>query len=220
MPLLELKNICKNFEIADTKLKVLIDINESFNSGEIVALVGQSGAGKSTLMNIIGALDTPTSGEVIYDGKNILNSSESELDLYRGKEIGFVFQHSYLLDDFTALENVILPYQVLSPKNAQDITPAAITLLTDFGLADRLNHYPKELSGGEQQRVAIARSIINSPKIILADEPTGNLDRTNSTYIIDLLIKLAKKDNITIIIVTHDEVIANKLDRIIRLEKI
>ncbi len=219
MAFLEIQNICKDFTVGSTKLTVLDNINISFTKGEIVALCGPSGAGKSTLMNIIGGLDKPTSGEIIYNGENIISNSETELDIYRGKEVGFVFQNSYLLDDFTALENVMMPYQLSFNDDIKTAKEYALKLLEDFKLIDRKDHYPKELSGGEQQRIAVARAIINSPNIILADEPTGNLDRTNSDYLIELLQTLATEKNITVIVVTHDELIANKLDRIIKLEK-
>ncbi len=219
MAFLEIQNICKDFIVGSTKLTVLDNINISFEKGEIVALCGPSGAGKSTLMNIIGGLDKPTSGEIIYNGENIISKSETELDNYRGREVGFVFQSSYLLDDFTALENVMMPYQLSFNDDSKTAKKYALKLLEDFQLMDRKDHYPKELSGGEQQRIAVARAIINSPNIILADEPTGNLDRTNSNYLIELLQTLASEKNITVIVVTHDELIANKLDRIIKLEK-
>ena len=219
MAFLEIQNICKDFTVGTTKLTVLDNINISFEKGEIVALCGPSGAGKSTLMNIMGGLDKPTSGEIIYNDENIISKSDMELDLYRGREVGFVFQNSYLLDDFTALENVMMPYQLSFNDDSKTAKELALKLLEDFQLMDRKDHYPKELSGGEQQRIAVARAIINSPNIILADEPTGNLDRTNSNYLIELLQTLAVEKNITVIVVTHDELIAKKLDRIIKLEK-
>ncbi len=219
MAFLEIQNICKDFIVGSTKLNVLEDINISFEKGEIVALCGPSGAGKSTLMNIIGGLDKPTSGDIIYNGENIISKSDTELDIYRGCEVGFVFQNSYLLDDFTALENVMMPYQLSFNDDTKTAKQYALKLLEDFQLIDRKDHYPKELSGGEQQRIAVARAIINSPNIILADEPTGNLDRTNSNHLIELLQTLTSEKSITVIVVTHDELIANKLDRIIKLEK-
>lgn len=219
MAFLEIQNICKDFTVGSTKLTVLDNINISFEKGEIVALCGPSGAGKSTLMNIIGGLDKPTSGDIIYNDENIISKSDTELDTYRGREVGFVFQNSYLLDDFTALENVMMPYQLSFNDDSKTAKEYALKLLEDFQLLDRKDHYPKELSGGEQQRIAVARAIINSPNIILADEPTGNLDRTNSNYLIELLQTLSSEKNITVIVVTHDELIASKLDRIIKLEK-
>lgn len=219
MPLLELHNICKSYPNGKGgELRVLDNINESAESGELIALVGPSGAGKSTLLHIIGALDVPTSGSVIFDGQDIYKMKEAELNKYRGAKMGFVFQSHYLLDDFTSLENVMLPL-LINGSHKQAAEEKARELIDSVGLTDRLSHYPSELSGGEQQRVALARALANSPKLILADEPTGNLDKANSNAVIDILATLAGA-GVCVIVVTHDEEIADKCHRKIRLEKI
>ncbi len=217
MSLVQLVDISKEYVIASSTLKVLTNISEQFNTGEIIALTGASGAGKSTLMNIIGGLDTPTSGSVIFDGNDIYSMKENELNKYRGSKMGFVFQHNYLLDEFSAIENVMLP-MLIAGGDKKVTEEKAKDILSHVGLADRLHHFPSELSGGEQQRVAVARALINSPKILLADEPTGNLDKANSDAVIDILAGLTKQ-GVLVIIVTHDEEIANRCDRRIKLVK-
>lgn len=217
MPLLELVNICKTYTVGTVCLNVLDNINETAEEGELIALVGPSGAGKSTLLHIIGALDAPTSGDVIFAGKNIYQMKENELNKYRGAHMGFVFQAHYLLDDFTSLENVMLPMLINGKSRAESEEKARI-LIKEVGLEDRLAHYPKELSGGEQQRIAVARALVNSPKLILADEPTGNLDKINSDAVVNILANLSEK-GVCVIIVTHDESIAGQCHRVVRLEK-
>lgn len=218
MSIIELKNISKQYIVGANTLKVIDNFNETLKSGELVAIVGASGAGKSTLMHIIGGLDRPTSGSVLIDGIDIYNGKDNQLNQYRKDTIGFVFQDYLLLDDFTALENITLPSLVAgkNPKTAKD---AATELIKLVDMEDRQGHYPSELSGGEQQRIAVARALINNPKFILADEPTGNLDKNNSTVIFNLLSSLTKK-GIGVVIVTHDEVLASKCDRIIKLQKL
>lgn len=219
MALLELTDICKSYPTGKGgELLVLNNINQSAKEGELIALVGPSGAGKSTLLHIIGALDAPTSGKVVFDGEDIYKMKEAELNKYRGAKMGFVFQSHYLLDDFSSLENVMLPLLINGTSKAK-AEEKARELVDRVGLTDRLTHYPSELSGGEQQRVALARALVNSPKLILADEPTGNLDKANSTAVIDILAKLAE-EGVCVIVVTHDEEIAEKCHRKIRLEKI
>lgn len=216
--MIELKNICKSYNMGDSTLTVLQDFNEVINEGELIALVGPSGAGKSTLMHITGGLDKPTSGQVIFKGESIYDFKEAELNNYRGHQVGFVFQSHYLLDDFTAKENIMLPFLILG-GDKKEAEKKAISLLEKVGLLDRANHYPTELSGGEQQRISVARALINSPKILLADEPTGNLDRVNSDAVIDILSSLSD-NGVSVVIVTHDELIASRCKRQIRLEKI
>ena len=215
--LLEIKNINKSFSMREGDLPVLQNINDTVDKGELVALIGPSGAGKSTLMHIIGGLDKPTSGEIIFNGTNIYNMSESELNSYRGNNMGFIFQFHYLLDDFTALENVMMP-MLLNGKDKNFAENRAKDLISQVGLLDRLEHYPNEMSGGEQQRIAVARALANEPEIILADEPTGNLDKANSLAVLEILQKESSK-GVAVIIVTHDEYIASVCQRRISLQK-
>lgn len=217
MALLEVKNICKSFTVRDKELIVLDNINESADEGELIALVGPSGAGKSTLMHIMGGLDKPTSGSVIFNGLDICSMSEDNLNKYRGQYMGFIFQFHYLLDDFTALENVMMP-MLLNGASKNEASKRALELIKNVGLEDRINHYPSEMSGGEQQRIALSRALINKPKLILADEPTGNLDKANSMLVLDIL-KKQSENGVCVIIVTHDENIASSCDRKIVLDK-
>ncbi|PLX67730.1 MAG: lipoprotein-releasing system ATP-binding protein LolD [Denitrovibrio sp.] len=189
----------------------------SVKSGERVAIVGPSGAGKSTLLQIIGGLDKPDSGTVVFDGENVFEKKGKMLDKYRNNSVCFVFQFHYLLEDFTALENVMIP-ALIAGVNRSEAEEKAKTLLERVGLSDRAQHFPTELSGGEQQRTAIARALMNGPRMILADEPTGSLDRKNSDEIIDMF-DLMKKDGLTVLIVSHDETIADTCDRKVVLEK-
>lgn len=217
MSLLEIKDIRKSFKVRDNELLVLDGINEVADKGELIALVGPSGAGKSTLMNIIGGLDKPTSGSIIFKDSDIYKMSELELNKYRGKYMGFIFQFHYLLEDFTALENVMMPMLLngVSQNSAKD---RALELIEKTGLLDRAGHYPSELSGGEQQRIAVARALSNKPELILADEPTGNLDKNNSIIVLDMLKKQAES-GVCVIVVTHDEYIASSCNRQIVLQK-
>ncbi|MDR2884055.1 MAG: ABC transporter ATP-binding protein [Deferribacteraceae bacterium] len=211
--MIELKNITKSYG----SLQVLNGINLTINKGEVLAITGQSGAGKSTLMHIIGGLDRPTSGEVLFDGTDIYKLNSTGLDRYRNEKIGFVFQFHYLLDDFSAVENIMIP-SLLAGKGQTECKDRAIELLKSVGLADRATHHPKELSGGEQQRVAVARALMNNPSMILADEPTGNLDRTNSDIVQEMLFGL-KSLGVAVVIVTHDTAMAAQCERTIHLEK-
>lgn len=198
-------------EVVDALKSITISINK----GEYVAFMGPSGSGKSTLMNIVGALDTPTSGTYILNGKDVSNMTENELAEIRNKEIGFVFQTFNLLPRSTSLENVALPL-IYAGYSKSERTEMAMKALTDVNLGDRAKHKPNELSGGQRQRVAIARALVNHPSIILADEPTGNLDTKTSYDIMDLFDDLHSKGN-TIIMVTHEEDIAQYAHRIVRL---
>jgi len=201
MGIIELKNVFKTYEIGDSTINALFDINLNIEKSEFVAIMGPSGSGKSTIMNSIGCLDIPTKGEIFLENKNIANLSESELAQIRGKKIGFIFQQFNLIPTLTALENIMLP-MIFQKTSYEKRKKKAIELLTLVELEDRINHKPKELSGGQQQRVAIARSLANNPEIILADEPTGNLDSKTSN-ILQFLKKLNKEGK-TIIIVTHN----------------
>lgn len=205
-PILEAKNIFKSFKKATHVVNVLVNLNLKVNKGDFTAVIGPSGSGKSTLLHILGGLDRPDSGEVYFEGKNVF-SSNGFIDKFRNESVGFVFQFHYLLNDFNAIENVMFPALIKDGnKNRAKIT--AEYLLEKVGLRDRMNHYPSELSGGEQQRVAIARALINEPHILLADEPTGNLDRANSDSIFEIFKNL-NDDGITILVVTHDSYLAN-----------
>jgi putative ABC transport system ATP-binding protein len=212
---IELKDITRHFKIGDTDVYALRGVDLTINRGEYVAFMGPSGSGKSTLMNILGCLDTPTSGHYVLNGKDVSNLSDNELAEIRNKEIGFVFQTFNLLARNTSLDNVALPL-VYAGYSKKERTERAIQSLTNVGLADRMDHKPNELSGGQRQRVAIARALVNHPSIILADEPTGNLDTKTSYEIMELMEQIHQKGN-TVIVVTHEEDIAKRAKRIIRL---
>lgn len=212
---IELKNITRHFKIGDTDVFALRGVDLTIQRGEYVAFMGPSGSGKSTLMNILGCLDTPTSGNYVLNGQDVSNLTDNELAEIRNKEIGFVFQTFNLLARNTSLDNVALPlvYAGFSKKARLE---RATESLTSVGLADRMDHKPNELSGGQRQRVAIARALVNHPSIILADEPTGNLDTKTSHEIMELMETIHQKGN-TVIVVTHEEDIAKRAKRIVRL---
>jgi putative ABC transport system ATP-binding protein len=212
---IQLNQITRYFTIGDVEVKALQGVNLNIARGEYVALMGPSGSGKSTLMNILGCLDTPTSGTYILNSNDVSNLSDNELAVIRNKEIGFVFQTFNLLGRSTALENVALPL-VYAGIGKKERLERAAEVLKNVGLADRMDHKPNELSGGQRQRVAIARALINNPSIILADEPTGNLDTKTSYEIMQLLEDIHTKGN-TIIVVTHEEDIARRAKRIVRM---
>lgn len=209
-------NIYKNYLIDSRSIEVLKGIDLEISEGEIVAVMGPSGVGKSTLLHILGALDRPTSGSVIIGGTDIFKYDDAELAQFRNRTVGFVFQFHHLLPEFSALENVLLP-GMISNSSKREIRERAIELLTDVGLAERLDHRPNELSGGEQQRVAVARALMNSPRLLLADEPSGNLDRQSAESLHQLFWDVNKKMNQTLVIVTHNIELANMADRIIEL---
>ena len=211
--IIKTENLVKEYRISKEKtLRVLNKVNLNIFESEIVSIAGASGAGKSTLLHLIGALDKPTEGQVYYEGENIFNLSSDALARFRNTKIGFVFQFHHLLPEFTAVENVSLA-AMISGKSFNEVKDRAKLLLEDVGLGDRLEHRPSELSGGEAQRVAIARALINSPRVILADEPTGNLDTQNSDEVIKLIFKLREKYRQTFVIVTHNEKFASMMDR-------
>jgi len=216
MALIELKDIQRHFKMGNEVVKALRGINLDIEKGEYVALMGPSGSGKSTLMNILGALDTPTSGKYRLNNQEVEKLTDNELAKIRNKEIGFVFQTFNLLPRTTALENVALPL-VYAGKSKSDRMKRAKEVLDMVGLSDRMSHKPNELSGGQRQRVAVARALVNNPSIILADEPTGNLDSKTSEEIMELFNELHQKGH-TIILVTHEEDIAEHAKRIIRLK--
>ena len=211
---IETKNLIKNYKLPKSaEVKVLKGVNLLINSGEKVALMGPSGAGKSTLIHILGLMDKPTSGEVLIDDKDITSFTQSQLAKMRNENIGFVFQFHYLLADFTVMENILMPVW----DKRKEKKEYALSMLKTMGLTDRANHMPNELSGGEQQRVALARALINNPKILFADEPTGNLDRQTGTLIENLMFEMCSKLKTTLLVVTHSQDLANLADRQIKI---
>ncbi len=216
MSLIQIKNLRKTYEMGSEKVHALRSITMEVDKNEYVALMGPSGSGKSTLMNLLGCLDTPTSGEYLLNGKKVSNMDDNELAEIRNKDIGFVFQTFNLLPRLTALQNVALPLIYAGTSKSKRIEKA-IEVLNIVGLGDRIDHKPNELSGGQRQRVAIARALVNGPAIILADEPTGNLDTATSIEIMEIFEKLYDKGN-TIILVTHEPDIAMHAHRIIKLK--
>lgn len=215
MPLISLENIVKKFKMGANVLTVLKNINLTIEKGEYIALMGPSGSGKSTLMNILGCLDTATSGTYILNENNVSSLSDNKLSEIRNKEIGFVFQTFNLLPRLTALDNVAMPLIYAGIPNKKRLELAK-TALENVGLSDRMHHRPNELSGGQRQRVAVARALVNNPSILLADEPTGNLDTQTSLEIMQLFEELHQKGN-TIILVTHEEDIALHAKRVVRM---
>jgi lipoprotein-releasing system ATP-binding protein len=214
--LLELKNIHKSFELDGNTINVLNGIDITVNPGETIAIIGASGAGKSTLMNIMGTLEPPSRGVVLFEGTDVGKMDESRLCRLRNRELGFVFQFHHLLPEFNALENTIMP-ALISRIDNKRAKGDAIKILTSVGLGNRLKHRVGELSGGEQQRVAIARALIMGPKILLADEPTGNLDRATGEEIIDMLIRIKEEQGLSLVIVTHNQKLAEKMSKIMEI---
>lgn len=213
--MIEIHNLYKTYQINQIQIQALKNINLSIRKNEFVAIVGPSGSGKTTLMNMLGCLDTPTSGTYILDNVEVSSLTDDELAEIRNQKIGFVFQSFNLIQKLTALENVELPLIYMGVKSSERLKRAK-SALEKVGLGDRLHHKPNELSGGQQQRVAIARALINNPPIIFADEPTGNLDSKSGAEIMSLLKELHKNGN-TIVLITHDNEIANQADIIIRI---
>jgi len=215
--MIELSNVSKIYKLDGDVFTALEKIDLKIKNGEVFAITGPSGCGKSTLMHIIGLLDDPSSGQVIINGKNTRDLSDNELSSMRNELIGFVFQQFNLINKLTVLENILLPTQYCRKKMQFDPRKRAIELLERFDIAEKIKSYPNKLSGGQQQRVAIARALINKPKIILADEPTGNLDSKTGAKILDLLLDLNKTDQLTLIIVTHDKEMASRFERHIHM---
>ena len=216
-PLVQVENLQRSFNMGNQTVHVLNGITTTIQRGEMVSVIGASGAGKSTLLHILGTLDRPTKGEVLFEGKNMFKASETALASFRNRRIGFVFQFHHLLPEFTALENVYLP--ALIHKIPKDTAiQAGKSLLSEVGLSHRLHHKPGELSGGEQQRVAVARALIRQPDLVLADEPTGNLDTHTGDELFELLRKLNETLGTAFIIVTHNEKLSHQTDRLIHLQ--
>lgn len=211
--IIELREVWKTYQMGQIAVHALRGLSLTIRKGDFVAIQGPSGSGKSTAMNLIGCLDIPTKGQVFLDGQDIAKLDESDLAQIRGKKIGFVFQQFNLIHTLSAVENVALP-MLFQDVSAEERSKRAHLLLEQTGLGNRVGHRPNELSGGEQQRVAIARALANDPEVILADEPTGNLDSKTGMGIMDLLLKLHKKKQKTVIVVTHDQKVAGFADRV------
>ncbi len=212
MPYIEFKNVCKEYKMGEIKIKALENTNFQIEKGELVVIVGPSGAGKTTTLNILGGMDTATSGEVIVDGKQVTKLKNKELIKYRREDIGFVFQFYNLVQNLTAKENVELATQICKDS----LNPEEV--IEKVGLKERMNNFPSQLSGGEQQRVAIARAIAKNPKLLLCDEPTGALDYKTGKQILKLLQDTARKENMTVLIITHNTAIAPMADKVIHFK--
>ncbi|WP_047606105.1 lipoprotein-releasing ABC transporter ATP-binding protein LolD [Rahnella aquatilis] len=210
--LLQCDNLCKTYQEGKMHTDVLRDVSFAMQPGEMMAIVGTSGSGKSTLLHLLGGLDSPTSGEVIFKGQSLNAMSSSAKSELRNRELGFIYQFHHLLPDFTALENVAMPL-LIGKKKPAEVQARAMAMLEAVGLQHRSNHRPSELSGGERQRVAIARALVNNPSLVLADEPTGNLDQRNADSIFELLGELNMRQGTAFLVVTHDLQLANRLTR-------
>jgi lipoprotein-releasing system ATP-binding protein len=217
VPVLEARNVHKSFRQGPVTLEVLQGIAISVATGERIAIVGASGSGKTTLLQILGGLDRPTTGQVLVDGKDIHQQSEQERGALRNRSLGFVYQFHHLLPEFSALENVAMPLLVRRMKVA-DARAKARSLLDRVGLGQRLGHRPDQLSGGERQRAAVARALVTEPKVVLADEPTGNLDGTNAESVFALMLELNRELGTSLIVVTHDMRLASRMDRMYAIE--
>lgn len=211
MSFIIMKNIHKIYKNGQKELRVLKGINLTIEKGKTIAIIGASGAGKSTLLHILGTIDQPTEGELFYNQQNVFSYDNKKLASFRNKNIGFVFQFHHLLPEFSALENIMMPI-LINRKSLPEAKEKALQLLDDVGLSSRENHKPGELSGGEQQRVAIARALSNNPELLLADEPTGNLDSNTSNKIFQVLNTINKEYSVTMIVVTHNHVLGESTD--------
>ena len=215
-PLYRIRDLVKVFDTAGTRVSALGGVDMDVSAGETVGVVGVSGSGKSTLLHILGSLDAPTEGSVLYRGKDLFERDEGELSAFRNSEIGFVFQFHYLLPEFSALENVMMPL-LIARRDVSDAGERAREMLERVGLAERLHHLPGELSGGEQQRAAIARSMVMEPSVILADEPTGNLDKRTGSSVLDLFRGLNDNYGTTLVMVTHNGEFAGRMRRTVTI---
>jgi putative ABC transport system ATP-binding protein len=216
-PAIQVSNLTKSIPTATHRVDILRGIDLEIDRGEFVAIMGPSGSGKSTLLGLLAGLDTPTSGRIILDGEDITGLNEDRMALLRGRKVGFVFQSYHLLPTLTAEENVLLPYELTGGNGRADGPQRARELLESVGLLDRRDHYPVQLSGGEQQRVALARAFMVRPPILLADEPTGNLDTQNGQHVLELLISLNQREGTTLVLVTHDAALSARASRRITL---
>jgi lipoprotein-releasing system ATP-binding protein len=215
---INVQKLCKTYMVGSEKLVILDAIDWSLAEGEVVSVIGESGSGKSTLLNMIGGLDQADSGNIIVAGKDLCSLSEQELAGYRNSRIGFIFQFHYLLKDFTAVENIMIP-ALMAGDTKSEARSKALALLESVELGNRADSWPVQLSGGERQRIAAARALINDPALILADEPTGNLDRRNAAIMEDLLLGLCKSRGKTMILVTHDSDFAAKTDKVFKIRE-
>ncbi|NWF88276.1 MAG: ABC transporter ATP-binding protein [Ignavibacteriaceae bacterium] len=216
--ILRVENLSKSFATTTgIDLKILKSISTEFVKGKITMIVGASGAGKSTFLHLLGGLDRPNDGKIFFKGENILDYSESQMTFFRNNNIGFVFQFHHLLPEFTAAENIAIP-QMINGISLKNTSQRVMNLLEEVGLKDRKNHKPAELSGGEQQRIAVARALANNPQVILADEPTGNLDSVNSQIISNLIVQLNQKYGTTFIIATHNKELLNIADQVLEIK--
>jgi lipoprotein-releasing system ATP-binding protein len=215
-PILTAENISKSFHDGDNNLEILKCLDFYLEPGEKVAILGSSGSGKSTLLHILAGLDQPSAGRVKLDDKNLSHLSENKLAKIRNKSLGFIYQFHHLLPEFTAIENIAMPL-LIAGKEFEEAFSIATKYLKDVDLENRANHKPAQLSGGERQRVAIARALVNNPKCVLADEPTGNLDEKNAQNVFELLLELNKKYKTSMVLVTHDKLLAEKLDKVYML---
>ncbi len=211
-----IENLKKSYSIQNRHIEVLKGLSFTVKEGSITFILGPSGAGKSTLLHIMGTLDKPTSGEVIYNEQNIFNQPDSKKSKWRNEKIGFVFQFHYLLNDFNALENAAMPYMI-NTFNMNEAMKRSELLLDKLGLGSRTMHKPSELSGGEQQRVAVARALVNGPEVILADEPTGNLDSANTEFVMNFIKNINEEEKRTFVIITHNEELTRYAQHIIRI---
>jgi lipoprotein-releasing system ATP-binding protein len=215
--LMDVKCVTKSFSRKGEALDVLKGVDLDIREGEALCIMGSSGAGKSTLLHILGTLDQPTLGKIFFEGVDLTRKSSAELASFRSQTMGFVFQFHHLLPEFTALENVLLPCRIAGDSRRESLQKAE-ALLGRMGMKDRKDHYPSQLSGGEQQRVAIARALIRGPRILFADEPTGNLDSSNAKIIQDLFFQLKQEQKLTLVVVTHDQNFANRFPRRLELK--
>ena len=213
--MIQLESVTKTVRSGTEDLTILEDVTLEIPSGQFVAITGASGSGKSTLLGLVAGLDSPSSGEIVIDAENITQMSEDNLASLRSEKIGFVFQSFHLIPSLTAYENIMIPMEILGIEGANE---RGRKLLEDVELTNRGHHYPSELSGGEQQRIAIARAFANQPIILLADEPTGNLDSRNGNHIFDLMMEMHKRHHVTLVLVTHDPALAGRAQRTIRLK--
>jgi putative ABC transport system ATP-binding protein len=216
-PAIQVSGLTKSIPTATHRVDILRGIDLEIQLGEFVAIMGPSGSGKSTLLGLLAGLDTPTSGRIILDGEDITGLNEDRMALLRGRKVGFVFQSYHLLPTLTAEENVLLPYELTGGTGMSEGPKRARELLESVGLLDRRDHYPIQLSGGEQQRVALARAFMVRPPILLADEPTGNLDTQNGQHVLELLISLNQREGTTLVLVTHDQALSSRASRRITL---